>query len=734
MKRRRLTSFTDRSLTLCIGLVFIVTASANRPLAAQTSSSSTNLKQSIMQLDDLYTCDRISSPEISRDGTMIVYQVANVDAKTNKSKSRLMLVSVENGQRRTLTNSEFNDNSPKFSPDGKTVLFVSNRSGTSQLWTIAIDGGEASQLTTIETGASTPVWSHDGQRIAFVSEVFPKFMSGSDEELAKQNSDLLKAQSEAPTKVRVFDRLFYRHWDSYVEGKRQHLFVINVEQVDGRLIAKGLPHDATLGDRDANPTSSTFSSGRDFCFSPDNKHLIFTATPSDPVQRSLESWSTNYDLCRVSVENTSSDWDCITSSNLAADSGPQISPDGGTLAWRVQKIPGAEADRWLIATQAVSPDGKLTGNPTTHEIADDVSVGEFIWQDNTSVLFTAEWQGRARIYKQSVLGNSDKGRVYADEMGGVHDLSCSQHGQLAFSESRFNAPADVFVQKSLTDKSVINLSKANTALIETLSLTVPEWSMDVAVEGDVKMQMWIIKPPNMEPNKKYPTVYMVHGGPQGAWNDAWSFRWNPALWAAQGYVVVLPNPRGSTGFGQKFTDEISGDWGGKCYRDLMAGMDLVERLPYVDRNRIAAAGASFGGYMMNWFSVNTDRFCTLVTHCSVFNFESMWGSTDELWFDEYEHGGMPWEKPGSYREFSPHTKAGDLAKFKTPMLVIHNDLDFRCPIGQGIELFTCLQRLNVPSRFVNFPDEGHWVNKAANGHRWHTEVFEWLDKYCKSKK
>ncbi len=243
------------------------------------------------------------------------------------------------------------------------------------------------------------------------------------------------------------------------------------------------------------------------------------------------------------------------------------------------------------------------------------------------------------------------------------------------------------------------------------------------------MQMWILKPPGFDPAKKWPVAFLVHGGPQGAWEDGWSFRWCPQLWAAQGYVVALPNPRGSTGFGQKFVEEISGDWGGKCYRDLVAGLDYVEKLPYVDKDRIGAAGASFGGYMMDWFSVNTGRFKCLISHCSVYNFESMWGTTEELWFDEYEHGGLPWESPGKYAEFSPHKKAANLGKFKTPMLLIQNDLDFRCPIGQGQELFTALQRQKVPSRFINFPDEGHWVLKPKNSEYWHKEVFAWLTKY-----
>jgi dipeptidyl aminopeptidase/acylaminoacyl peptidase len=244
------------------------------------------------------------------------------------------------------------------------------------------------------------------------------------------------------------------------------------------------------------------------------------------------------------------------------------------------------------------------------------------------------------------------------------------------------------------------------------------------------MQMWILKPPGFDPAKKWPVVYLVHGGPQGAWTDGWSYRWNPQVWAAWGYIIALPNPRGSTGFGQRYVDEISGDWGGKCYEDLMKGVDYLETLPYVDKDRIASAGASFGGYMMNWFGVNTGRFKTLITHCSVWNFESMYPTTDELWFDEWEHGGPPWGKSRkSYEKHSPHRLAGNLGKFKTPMLVIHNDLDFRCPIGQGFELFGSLQRQGVPSRMVNFPDEGHWVLKPRNSQYWHQEVRRWLTRY-----
>src|SRR5947208_5091908 len=263
-------------------------------------------------------------------------------------------------------------------------------------------------------------------------------------------------------------------------------------------------------------------------------------------------------------------------------------------------------------------------------------------------------------------------------------------------------PPEVWKYRFPNGGNIDEVAQPNKHLLAELDLPRPE-SVEVSVEGGTPMQMWVLKPPGFDPKKKWPVAYLVHGGPQGAWEDGWSNRWNPSLWAAQGYVVVLPNPRGSTGFGQKFVDEISGDWGGKCYDDLMKGLDYVEKLPYVDKNRIGAAGASFGGYMMNWFAVNTGRFKCLITHCSVWDFDSMYATTDEIWFDEWEHGGPPWGKNReAYEKYSPHKFAANLAKFKTPMLVIHNDLDFRCPIGQGLELFTTLQRQGVPSRMINF--------------------------------
>lgn len=622
------------------------------------------------------------------------------------------------------------DANPRWSPDGERILFESNRSGSMQLWILTADG-EVKQLTNISTGAGSGVWSPDGKSVAFVSSVYPEFSEKPFAESDKLNKEKDDEIENSPVKAKAFTKLFYRHWDEYVGDKRQHLFVIGVDGKDCR--------DVTPGDRDANPTSSTFSSGDDFTFTPDGKHLVFTAVPEKD-----EAWSTNYDICRVSITNTSKKWEAITGGNKAADGGPKFCASGKKLAWRAQKKVGYEADKWDILVADCNPDGTLAGKPFNSTEKYDVSVGEFVWNGDydRAFLFTADFDGRTPVFMVQVEG---RGFDLQYAGGACGSLSASrQRNMVAYTVTAMDHPAEVMVHHWPDEKpKPVNASRANEKLLSELDRPRPE-SVDVSVEGGVKfqrlffpveeklsMQMWILKPPGFDASKKWPVVYLVHGGPQGAWEDSWSFRWNAEAWAAQGYVIVMPNPRGSTGFGQKFTDEITSDWGGKCYRDLVAGLDYVEKLPYVDKDRIATAGASFGGYMMNWFAVNdiSKRFKCLISHCSVWNFESMWGTTDELWFDEYEHGGLPWEKPKKYAEFSPHKRAGELGKHKTPMLIIQNDLDFRCPVGQGHELFSALQRLGVPSRFVNFPDEGHWVLKPKNSQHWHKEVFAWLTKY-----
>ncbi len=668
-----------------------------------------------MQLDDLFRFKRVSDPQVSPDGQWVVYVVGTVDMAGNRTTSSLWLVPTEKGEPKQLTQSPKSDRHPRWSPDGKFILFESTRSGEGQLWMIAVAGGEPRQLTTISTGAGNGMWSPDGKAIAFVSAVWPEFSAKPFKESDALNKKRAEEQAKNPVKAKVFTRLFFRHWDEYVEDKRQHLFVA---AFDGDKI--GEPRDLTPGDRDAYPTSTTFSVGDEFVFSPDGSHLLFTAPP-----KNNEAWSTNYDIWRAAVDGGDKPVN-LTKDNPAADGAPRFSPDGKWLAYRAQKKPGFEADRWELYVTAADPSGNVQGKPRSVTSHFDSWIEEFVWfPKSNGVVFVAEKQGHALLWTIRLESGDVK---QFTRTGVVSSLSMSRDGMLAFSEASLHAPPEVFASHS--GKAPVGLSRANRARLEELDTPSKE-SVVVKGAGGTPMQMFLLKPPGFDPAKKWPVAYLVHGGPQGAWTDGWSSRWNPSLWAAQGYVVALPNPHGSTGFGQKYVDEISADWGGKCYEDLMRGVDWLEQQPWVDRDRIAAAGASFGGYMMNWFAVNTGRFKCLITHCSVWNFESMYATTDELWFDEWEHGGPPWGKNRhSYENHSPHRLAANLAKFKTPMLVVHNDLDFRCPIGQGHELFTTLQRLGVPSRMINFPDEGHWVLKPANSRYWHEEVFAWLNKYA----
>ncbi|HBI42278.1 MAG TPA: S9 family peptidase [Planctomycetales bacterium] len=670
-----------------------------------------------LNIDDLFAFKRVSDPQISPDGKTIVYVVGEVDLSANKTSSSLWLAAADGkGEPRRLTNAVGKkDSHPRWSPDGKQILFESNRSGDGQLWLIDVDGGEGQKLTAISTEAGNAVWSRDGANIAFVSAVYPEYSEKPFKEADELNKKRKEEAEKNPVKAKVFTRLFYRHWDSYVEDKRQHLFVMSA--------AGGEPKDATPGNRDAFPTSSTFSTGDNFTFSPDGKYLVFTAVPEKD-----EAWNTNYSICRVPVTGGTTQWECLTKDNPAASSGPLFSPDGKMVAYRAQQRAGFEADKWDLMLARVDRSGGFQEIRHRLTVQFHGSTTDFAWYAG-GVALTAEENGLAPVF----FTYSDGGGVFkVTEDGTYTSLTCDRHmNTLALTRVAMSQPAEVFCarrdQDAMENPVPINVSHANDKLLAELDMPHPE-SVKVKVEG-AEMQMWILKPPGFDPKKKWPLVFFVHGGPQGAWEDGWSNRWNPELWAAQGYIVALPNPRGSTGFGQKFTDEISGDWGGKCYDDLMAGLAYMEKQDYIDTDRMAAAGASFGGYMMNWFEGHTTKFKTLITHCGVYNFDSMYATTDEIWFDEWEHGGKPWDKDKreAFEKFSPHRYAD---KFQTPMLIIHNDLDFRVPVGEGLQLFNTLQRKGIPSKFINFPDEGHWVAKPKNSEYWHKEVFAWLAKYA----
>lgn len=678
------------SFGILVGIILAV------PSLAQTQKRA-------IQFDNLIAMHRVSDPQISPDGKWVAYVVSTPDMQANHSVSDIWLVPTTGGAERELTRGG-SDSRPRWSPDGKKIAFLSSRDGTQQVYVISFYGGESSRLTLLSTGADNEVWSPDGKWMAFVSSVYPDCK---DDDCNKSRDD---AASKNAVKAHVAERLLYRHWTAWADGKRSHLFVIPAN-------GSGAPKDLTPGaDYDVPPFN--LGAPEAIAFSPDSKELCFTANTD-----SNEALSTNGDLFTVPVDGGAAP-KRITS-NKGDDWGPAYSPDGKWIAYRSQTTPGYESDRWQL----------LIFNRDTGEREDltsdfDRNLETYEWApDSRTIYFQAEDRAEMPIYSILVSAGSKPTPVVAEGFNAEFALSADGK-ELAFSRSSLTYPAELFSAKS-DGAGAKQITHQNSALVEQLDMSAAEpfWFEGA---GGTKVEGLLVKPPHFDAAKKYPMLFLIHGGPQGAWDDEWGYRWNPQVMASPGYVVVMVNPRGSTGYGQKFTDEIQGDWGGKVYEDLMKGVDYaVAHYPFIDARRLAEAGGSFGGYMTDWIATHSGRFRCLISHAGPYDLTSMYGSTEELWFVEHDLEGTPWTNPEMYAKWSPSTYAGELGKFRTPTLVVDGELDFRVPYTQDLEFFTTLQRQGVPSKLVIFPDEGHWILKPQNSKFWYQTFLGWLAKYLR---
>ena len=673
-------------------LKVLVTVCVTITVAAQT--------QRPITFDDLIGMGRVGDPQISPDGKTVAFVVTYHNKTENRTNSNIYLVSTSGGEVRQLTSAKGANNSPRWMPDGTSIAFISTRENGAQIWIVPIAGGEARKISSISTGASGLVVSPDGKWFAFSSDVYPDCPN---DDCNKQREE---AAEQSKVKAKIFERLPYRVWNSWKDGKRSHLFVLST--------SGGTAKDITPGDFDTPPID--LGGNWDYAFSPDSKEIAFTRNPD-----ALVAISTNNELYVVPLEGGEPK---NISENPANDTQPLYSPDGKYIAYRAMKRPGFEADQnYLVVYE------RSTGKRTTLTEGSYYSVNEVLWTpDSKALIYNAADKGWESVFKVTV--NTKKIETILSE-GYDHSLRLSSDGKtLVFIRETTNKPAEVF-RMDVDGKNVRQLTAINAKSIAQLEMNQKEdYWFDGA--GGTNIHGWIVKPPGFSASQKYPLVLLIHGGPQSMFADNFHYRWSAQMFAARGYVVAMMNPRGSTGYGQKFTDEITGDWGGKVYVDLMNGVDyLLKTYSFIDGNSMAAAGASYGGYMINWIAGTSNRFKCLVNHDGVYNPWSMYGTTEELWFVEWEFGGTPYNNPDLYNRWSPLLNAH---KFKTPMLVVHGQQDFRVDVSEGFQVFTALQRQGVKSKMLYFPDEGHWVMKPANAELWYKTVLDWIDEHLKNGK
>jgi dipeptidyl aminopeptidase/acylaminoacyl peptidase len=681
--------------------------------------------------EDMMALKRVGAPVPSPDGKWVVFDCVDVDFAANTKISHLWIVPASGpaAAGRRLNPTPNHEERPRFSPDGKRLIWTSKATDPTQIWMSDFDSeagqlvGKPHQVTSISTGADGGIWSPDGKNIVFVSAVYPDCK---DDACNKQRDEELK---KSKVKAKIFTKLFYRHWNAFSEFKRSHLFAVSADANASTDATARPASDLTPGDHDVPPFSL---GGQDmYAISPDGQEVAYPSNLDE-----VEATSTNNEIFVVPISGPATAGKRISTS-LGADTTPLYSPDGKYLAWRSQTRAGFEADKWQLLVQ-----DRQSGKTRDLTEKFDRSVGSFTWvqfsKGSSVIWFTAEDHGQSPLFaafpaENNPIPNQPKEpplKLHADDL-------VSAGSSLFFTRMSVTAPNEIYKLEipenpelgTYTGEPWYPITHMNDALLSQIDMQ-PLESFTFKGANDDDVQGFMVKPPGFDSKKKYPLKFLIHGGPQGAWGNEWTYRWNAELFAATGnYVVVMINFHGSTGYGQKFTDSISGDWGGKPYVDLMKGLDYVEKTyPFIDKNREAALGASYGGYMANWLLGHTDRFKCVVSHDGTFNAESAYGTTEELWFMNWEFGGPPWKKRDVYRKWSPHEYAQN---FKTPTLVVHGQNDYRLDVSHGFDLFTTLQVLKVPSKMLYFPDEGHWVLKPQNSQLWYKTVNDWVDQWCK---
>jgi dipeptidyl aminopeptidase/acylaminoacyl peptidase len=649
-------------------------------------------------VDDMLAMERVSDPALSPDGRHVAYALRTVDYAANVLRSDVWLAAADGSGARRLTTHPEKDGAPAFSRDGRWVYFLSNRGGSMQVWRIGLAGGEAEQVTRlpVDIGGVVVV---DGRRLVLAIDVYPD--AATLDETAQRDHKKLETKSKAV----AFDELLFRHWDTWEDGKRSHLFVWE-EGRPARDLMKGATVDA--------PTHP-FVGTEELAISPDGKTLVYCA--KDEGKKA--AWSTNDDLWVVPLDGSKKP-ERLTAANQAQDGSPVFSPDGRTLAYLAMKRPGYEADRRHVMLLDWA-------SRKTREIAeawDRSPEGLAFSGDGKSLYATADHVGQRPLFRIDV-GNGQVTQLAGD---GTYDHPMPlPDGGVAYLRNTLAQPDEIFVRAAGAGAGERAITHHNDARVAAIDWGAWEQFSFVGAHGD-EVHGFFMRPAGHR-GTKVPVAFLIHGGPQGSFGNHFHYRWNPQAYAGRGYAVVFIDFHGSTGYGQAFTDAIRGDWGGAPFEDLMKGLDFVlKKHAFLDGKRVAALGASFGGYMINWINGHTDRFAALVCHDGNLDETMAYFDTEELWFPEWEHGGTPWDSPDGYAKQSP---LHFVKNWKTPTLVVHGGQDFRVVDTHGMSTFTALQRRGIPSRLLYFPEENHWILRPQNTRRWHDEVLGWIDRYTK---